>query len=76
MPDYNMHDGYEQRDDMMGDDMPDGETATEQHPSELLKSFIGIANTAPMLDKDQINKIGMEVTRGYDIDKASRTMAG
>ncbi len=38
----------------------------------LLTSLIGVANIAPLLDKDVVNKIGMEVVRGYDIDKNSR----
>ncbi len=38
----------------------------------LLTSFIGVANIAPLLDKDVVNKIGQEVVRGYDIDKNSR----
>lgn len=38
----------------------------------LLRSFMGVANIAPMLEKDVVNKIGKEVVRGYDIDKNSR----
>ena len=38
----------------------------------LLRSFIGVDNIAPMLDKDVVNKIGQEVVRGFDIDENSR----
>lgn len=69
MIDYSMHDGYEQRDDMMSEESVQDDA---QSAIELLRSYIGVANIAPMLDKDQVNKIGMEVTRGYDLDKASR----
>jgi chaperonin GroES len=44
----------------------------KQHPSVLLQSFIGQANIVPMLDADVVRKIGIEVTRGYDADHASR----
>lgn len=55
------------------DDEAEGEATSEKDPVALLQSFIGVANIAPMLDKEQVQKIGMEVTRGYDIDKASRS---
>jgi chaperonin GroES len=55
------------------DDNAEGQAAPEdQHPADLLKSFVGVANIVGLLDKEQVQKIGMEVTRGYDIDKASR----
>lgn len=50
----------------------DGEATPEKQPAELLQSFIGVDNITPMLDREQVQKIGMEVVRGYDIDKASR----
>lgn len=73
-----MHAEYGMDDEQM--DMPadmmemDGgeDTPAEQHPADLLRSFIGKANIIPLLDREQVQKIGMEVTRGYDIDKASR----
>jgi chaperonin GroES len=43
-----------------------------QKPAELLQSFIDVANIVPMLDKDMVGKIGMEVVRGYEVDKSSR----
>ena len=49
-----------------------GESRTAQSSVELLKSFIGVANIVPMLDKEVVGKIGMEVVRGYEVDKASR----
>lgn len=57
----------------MGDEAEEGQSAPEKDPIALLQSFIGIDNIAPLLDKEQVQKIGMEVTRGYDIDKASRS---
>lgn len=53
-----------------GYDSQENRTATSS--IDTLKSFIGQTNIAPMLDQDMVSKIGMEVTRGYDIDKASR----
>jgi len=54
------------------DDDQEVEAKTNQTPVELLQSFIGVSNIVDMLDKEQVQKIGMEVTRGYDLDKASR----
>lgn len=50
----------------------EGQSDQDRHPAEILHSFIGVTNIVPMLDKDVVSKIGMEVTRGYEIDKASR----
>jgi chaperonin GroES len=47
-------------------------TPAKRAPAELLQSFIGQDNLVPMLDADVVQKIGMEVVRGYDLDKASR----
>ena len=47
--------------------------AAVRKSTKLLTSFIDKANIAPMLKDDVVNKIGMEVVRGYDIDKASRS---
>jgi chaperonin GroES len=55
-----------------GEEGEQAQAAPEKSPAELLRSFIGQANIVPLLDKDTVNKIGGEVTRGYDIDKASR----
>jgi chaperonin GroES len=57
------------------DDEAEGQAAPEaqQHPTEVLRSFIGVDNIVDLLDKEVVNKIGAEVTRGYDIDKASRS---
>jgi chaperonin GroES len=54
------------------DDEQDDTPAEEQQPAGLLRSFIGQANIVPMLDAEVVRKIGMEVTRGYDTDHASR----
>lgn len=60
-------------DTVEAEDDDEGEVTSEKrNPVDLLKSFIGVANIAPMIDQEQVQKIGMEVTRGYDIDKASR----
>ena len=54
------------------DDEQEDAPATKQQPVDMLRSFIGQANIAPMLDDEVVKKIGMEVTRGYDADHASR----
>jgi chaperonin GroES len=55
------------------DEVVEGEATPEtQHPAEVLRSFIGVDNLVPMLDAEVVSKIGLEVTRGYDIDKTSR----
>jgi chaperonin GroES len=61
----------------------EGEATSTPHPAELLLSFIGLdpmtgernppPNLVPMLDAEVVKKIGMEVVRGYEIDKASRS---
>jgi chaperonin GroES len=58
--------------DIEGDNLETGEQPAAKHPADLLRSFIGQANIVPMLDADVVSKIGMEVKRGYEIDKASR----
>jgi chaperonin GroES len=50
----------------------DEQKAPAKRPAELLQSFIGVANIVPMLDKNVVSKIGMEVVRGFEIDEASR----
>lgn len=50
----------------------EGQGKPVQRPAELLQSFIGHANIVPLLDQDAVKKIGMEVTRGYDVDHSSR----
>lgn len=59
---------------MVADDQADNgeQQAPESRPAELLQSFIGVANIVPLLEADVVSKIGMEVVRGYDVDKASR----
>ena len=54
------------------DEAQDVAPEAKQHPADLLRSFIGQANIVPMLDDAVVKKIGMEVTRGYDMDKSSR----
>jgi chaperonin GroES len=46
--------------------------APEPRPADLLQSFIGVANIVPLIEADVVSKIGMEVVRGYEVDKASR----
>lgn len=58
---------------MEGEDSIEGQAAPEQHPAELLRSFIDQPNLVEMLDAEVVEKIGMEVVRGYDIDKESRS---
>jgi len=59
-------------DTMEMDDDQEGEATQGKIPVELLQSFVGVSNIVDMLNKEQVQKIGMEVTRGYDLDKASR----
>lgn len=66
LPDYaaQLAGGYDDH------DQPNAES--EVGAAARLRSFIGQANIVPRLDKDIVGKIGMEVVRGYDVDKASR----
>lgn len=51
----------------------DGESEPQEvHPVERLRGFLASENIAADLDKETLNKIGEEVVRGYDTDKASR----
>lgn len=59
--------------EMEGEESIEGQAAPEQHPAELLRSFIDQSNLVDMLDKEVVDKIGQEVVRGYEIDKASRS---
>jgi len=49
-----------------------GEIAEKQNPVEFLRSILKLPNIIPMLDEEVVTKIGMEVTRGFDLDKGSR----
>lgn len=56
------------------------DTPEKRHPVEVLLSFVipdesgeVPANLVPLLPKEVVSKIGQEVVRGYDIDKASRS---
>lgn len=40
--------------------------------ARTITSFIGVTNLVPLIDAEIVQKIGLEVTRGYDQDKASR----
>ena len=62
---------YEQF-DIEDDQGEDGAGSAQQHPADVLRSFIGQANIVPMLAPEDVRKIGMEVTRGYDADSSSR----
>lgn len=50
---------------------PDGEE-TQEEPAQMIQEFIGVVNLVPMLEEEVLKKIGMEVTRGYEIDLGSR----
>lgn len=63
---------FDAPDDDIDEEYSDAEEV-RRNPTELLLSFIGKANIAPKLDKEQLNKIGEEVVRGYDTDKESRS---
>lgn len=54
------------------DDVDQGQAQGGKQPAALLRSFIDQANIVPLIDKNVANKIGGEVVRGYEIDKASR----
>lgn len=55
-------------------EITDGEvTEATEPPASMIRSFIQQINISLMLEKDVLSKIGMEVTRGYDIDKGSRS---
>ncbi len=51
----------------------DDEGGQGKNPADILKSYIDLPNVADELTTEQLNKIGQEVVRGYDIDKASRS---
>jgi chaperonin GroES len=58
------------------DDEVEGQAAPEaRNPLDVLQSFIqpGVVNLVSMLPQETVDKIGTEVVRGYDIDKASRS---
>lgn len=61
---------------MPSDTMPneaDGcKCAPDKHPAEILLSYMDKPNIIDLLDAEKVRTIGMEVTRGYDQDKASR----
>lgn len=60
-------------DNALADDQDQEHVDGEHHaPAALLQSFVGVANIVPMLDADVVSKIGQEVVRGYEVDKASR----
>lgn len=59
---------------VMEDDESEGvATPDERHPAEILRSFIDVPNLVSVLDAERVKKIGQEVVRGYEIDKASRS---
>lgn len=64
-----MYDELEPPDELVYDDQP---VEDAKHPADILKGFVTSTNIAAELDKETLNKIGEEVVRGYDIDKASR----
>ncbi len=76
VPESTSFDSSSYRNAQYGEDAEIEESQYDQHqdahPVETLKSFIGMANIVPMLEAEVVSKIGMEVVRGYDVDKASR----
>lgn len=46
--------------------------AEQVHPAEFLRSIIDNPNIVSLLDAEMVKTIGMEVVRGYDLDKGSR----
>lgn len=42
-------------------------------PVAFLRSIVRSPNIVPMLDADLVKRVGMEVTRGYECDKSSRS---
>jgi chaperonin GroES len=69
LPDYaaQLADGYDEH-----DGEPHDQQGHQDQPAARLRSFLGKNNIVPLLDADVVSKIGMEVVRGYDLDKASR----
>jgi chaperonin GroES len=58
---------------VMEDEAEGVATPEDRHPAEILRSFIDVPNLVSMLDAERVKKIGQEVVRGYEIDKASRS---
>lgn len=58
---------------MYVEDEEQGEVAEKRNPVEFLRSILKLPNIVPELDKEVVTKIGMEVTRGFDLDKGSRS---
>ena len=57
------------------DDPEMGEATQQQeepHPADFLRGIMKLPNIIPELDGEVVKKIGMEVTRGFDLDKGSR----
>ena len=44
----------------------------ERHPADFLRSIMKLPNIISELDGEVVRKIGMEVSRGFDLDKGSR----
>lgn len=58
---------------MYVEDEEQGQVAEKRNPVEFLRSILKLPNIVTMLDKEVVSKIGMEVTRGFDLDKGSRS---
>jgi len=54
-------------------DQDETQEQPKQHPAMLLQSFIGVVNIVTLLTQEEVDKIGKEVTRGFDVDIASRS---
>lgn len=53
----------------MGEEMQQQEA---QHPADFLRSIMKLPNIVPELNGEVVKTIGLEVTRGFDLDKGSR----
>lgn len=45
----------------------------EQHPADFLRSIMKLPNIISELDGEVVRNIGLEVSRGFDLDKGSRS---
>lgn len=48
------------------------EQSEQVNPAEFLRSILNQSNIVSLIDAEMVKTIGLEVTRGYDLDKGSR----
>jgi chaperonin GroES len=58
---------------MVESDAEYSEEGQEAQPAGTIAQFIDVPNLVPMLGEEVVKKIGQEVVKGYNIDKASRS---